>query len=114
MRREHDIKEISIEKGKGSVYDDLGYAASEHMAIKAELVAEIAAIIKKRGLTQQEAAKTLGLTQPRVSRLLKGQFRGVSERRLLDCLTRLGRDIRIVVSTARGNRASGRLTLHIA
>jgi len=77
-------------------------------------ITEIAAIIKKRGLTQQEAAKTLGLTQPRISRLLKGQFRGVSERRLLDCLTRLGRDIRIVVSSAQRNRESGRLTLHIA
>ena len=114
MKRERVFKEISIVKGKGSVYDDLGYAASEHMAIKAELVAEIAAIIKERGLTQKEAAKTLGLTQPRVSRLLKGQFQGVSERRLLDCLTRLGRDIRIVVSSAQRNRESGRLTLHIA
>jgi predicted XRE-type DNA-binding protein len=114
MRRERVVKEISIEEGTGSVYDDLGYAASEDMAIKAELVAEIAAIIKKRGLTQREAAKILGLTQPRISRLLRGQFRGVSERRLLDCLTRLGRDVQIVVRAAPTHRESGHLTLHIA
>ena len=114
MRRERVVKEISIEEGRGSVYDDLGYTASEDMAIKAELVAEIAAIIRKRGLTQREAAKTLGLTQPRISRLLRGQFRGVSERRLLDCLTRLGRDVQIFVRAAPRHRESGLLTLHIA
>ena len=53
----------------------------------------------------------LGLTQPKVSALLKGQFRGVSERRLLNCLTRLGRDVQIVVKPAPPSRESGRLTV---
>jgi predicted XRE-type DNA-binding protein len=67
------------------------------MLMKAQLVSKIAEIIKTRDLTQAEAASKLGLTQPKVSALLKGQFRGVSERRLLDCLTRLGRDVQIVI-----------------
>jgi predicted XRE-type DNA-binding protein len=79
------------------VYSDLGYADSSAMLMKAQLVSKIAEIIKTRDLTQAEAASKLGLTQPKVSALLKGQFRGVSERRLLDCLTRLGRDVQIVI-----------------
>ena len=43
-------------------------------------------IIRGKGLTQTEAAKILGLTQPKLSGILRGQFRGVSERKLIDCL----------------------------
>ncbi len=78
------------------------------------MVTEVAEIIKKRGLTQEQAAEILGLTQPKVSGLLKGQFRGISERRLLDCLTRLGRDVEIVVKAAPRNRETGHLTIHFA
>src|ERR1700688_2232349 len=98
---------IPIEEGSGNVYADLGYADSEAMLIKAQLTSKIAEIIKTRGLTQAEAAEKLGLTQPKVSTLLKGQFRGVSERRLLDCLTRLGRDVQIVIKPAPRSRRSG-------
>lgn len=46
---------------------------------------------------QAEAAELLGLTQPKLSNMLRGHFHGFSERRLIDCLTRLGRDVQIVV-----------------
>jgi predicted XRE-type DNA-binding protein len=113
MRKERVIDEIPIEEGSGNVYADLGYADSEDMMVKAQLVAKIADIIRQRGLTQERAAKLLGLTQPKISRLLKGEFRGISERRLLRCLTRLGRDIEIVVKPT-SRRRGGRLTIHFA
>lgn len=81
------------------------------MAVKAQLVLKIREIIRSRGLTQTEAAKLLGLTQPRLSAILRGQFRGVSERKLIACLTSLGRDVEIVVKQAPRRRASGRLTV---
>jgi predicted XRE-type DNA-binding protein len=83
------------------------------MALKAELAAQIAGLIRKQGLTQVQAAAKLGLTQPKISALLKGQFRGISERRLLDCLTHLGRDVQIVVKPSRST-GEGRLTVRIA
>ncbi len=70
-------------KGSGNVYADLGYADAEGMFLKAQLVTKIADIIRKRGLTQERAARLLGLTQPKISGLLKGRFRGISERRML-------------------------------
>ncbi len=54
------------------------------------------------------------VTQPKVSAILKGRFRGISEHRLLDCLTRLGRDVHIVVKPAPRSRSNGRLTLSVA
>ena len=81
------------------------------MRVKAQLVADISDLIRKRALTQTRAAETLGLTQPKVSALLKGQFRGISEHRLLECLMRLGRDVQIVVKHLPRGRETGRLTL---
>ena len=65
-------------------------------------------------LTQVETAKVLGLTQPKVSALFRGQFRGVSERKLIDCLTSLGRDVRIIVKDASRRRTGGKLTVVFA
>ena len=75
------------------MFADLGYPDADEMLVKARLVYKIAEIIQSRGLTQVEAAKLLGLTQPKVSAMLRGQFRGFSERKLIDCLTSLGRDV---------------------
>ena len=114
MRKGRIVNEVSVQEGTRNIYADLELADSEDMLIKAQLVTKIADIIKKRGLTQERAAEILGLTQPKVSRLLKGQFRGVSERRLLECLTRLGRDVEIVVKAAPRNTDTGRVTVHFA
>ena len=81
------------------------------MLVKAQLVRKIGEIIRREGLTQTEAAKILGLTQPRLSELLRGKVRGISERRLIECLTSLGRDVDIVVRRSPRRRASGRLTV---
>ena len=114
MRKKRVVHGIPVEQGAGSVYADLGYRDSGEMDVKAQLVTEIREIIKQRGLSQGQAAVILGLTQPKVSGLLKGRFRGISEKRLLNCLTRLGRDVRIVVQPAAQNRDTGSLTVHFA
>jgi predicted XRE-type DNA-binding protein len=105
---------IAVERGSGNVYADLGFPDSEDMLVKAQLVTKVAEIIRQRRLTQKQAAKLLRLTQPKISRLLRGQFRGISERRLLRCLTQLGRDVQIVVKPTPQQRAQGRLTVRFA
>jgi predicted XRE-type DNA-binding protein len=102
-----------VEVGTGNVYADLGYDDADQMLIKAQLVTNIAEIIKRKGLTQTQAAELLAMPQPKLSNLLRGRFRGVSERRLMDCLTRLGRDVQIVVKVAPRTRVSGRLSVVI-
>jgi predicted XRE-type DNA-binding protein len=105
------IKHNAVEKSSGNVYSDLGYRDSGAMRIKAQLVCKISEIIRTRNLTQAEAASKLGLTQPKISALLKGNFRGISERRLLDCLTRLGRDVQIVIRPIPKSRRIGQLSV---
>ncbi len=96
-----------------SVYEDLKYANADEMLIKARLVTEIADQLKLRGLTQSEASGLLGFSQPKLSNLLRGQFRGVSEKKLMECLTRLGRDIEIVVRPAPRSRREGKITVEV-
>ena len=98
---------ITIEKGGGNVYADLGLADAQEMLVKAKLVSKIGDIIKRQNLTQQQAAALLAMPQPKVSLLLRGQFRGISEAKMLECLTRLGRDIDIVVKPARKRSVAG-------
>jgi predicted XRE-type DNA-binding protein len=80
-----------------NVYAQLGFPDAEEMLVKAQLVSKIGEILRERGWSQQQAAKVLGLTQPKLSKMLRGQFRGISEMKMMDCLVRLGRAVRIVV-----------------
>ena len=114
MKKRRVVQGTSVEEGSGNVYADLGYADNEGMLVKAQLAAKIAEIVQRRALTQAQAAEILGLTQPKVSALLKGRFRGISEHRLLECLTRLGRDVHIVIKPTPKSRPNGRLTLSVA
>jgi len=93
--------DIPIETSSGNVYEDLGMADAAEMLVKAKLASKIADIIKRKNLTQQQAADLLAMPQPKVSMMLRGQFRGISESKMLDCLARLGRDIDIVVKPER-------------
>jgi len=96
-----------IEKGVANIYQDLGVPDAEAMQIKAALAAKIGEIIKHRHLTQIEAAELLGITQPKLSGMLRGQFRGISESKMIDCLNRLGRDVEIIVHKPTRTRRSG-------
>lgn len=96
-----------------SVYEDLKYANADEMLIKAKLVTEIADQLKRRHLTQIEASELLGFSQPKLSNLLRGQFRGVSEKKLMECLTKLGRDIEIVVRPAPRSRREGKISVAV-
>ena len=96
---------IEIEKGNTNVYADLGRADADAMLVKAQLASKIADIMKRRRLTQMEAAGLFGMPQPKVSAMLNGRFRGISEERLMRCLLALGQNVQIVVKPARKGKA---------
>ncbi len=105
------VSETAVETGSGNVFADLGLADADAHIVKAELVTRIDAIVRQRGITQAEAGRLLGLSQPDVSRLLRGDFQEYSLERLLRLLTALGRDIDIVI---RQPRSAGGGKLRIA
>jgi predicted XRE-type DNA-binding protein len=95
------VEGVEVHRGSGNVFADLGLADAEKLKIKTGLVIEIRKAMQSLGLTQQEAAKRMGITQPKVSDMLRGDFTNLSERKLMDCLTRLGYDIEIKVRLAK-------------
>ena len=92
---------VEVHRGSGNVFADLALPDAEKLKIKTGLVIEIRKAMRSLRLTQQEAAKRMGITQPKVSDMMRGNFSNLSERKLMDCLTRLGYDIEISVRPAR-------------
>lgn len=108
----HIVNGMEFWESSGNVYADLGLPDAEKLKIKTGLIIEIMNAMERLGLTQQEAAKRMGLTQPKVSEMLRGNFSNVSERKLMDCLNRLGYDIEIKVRPAA--TSVGHLVLAVA
>ena len=89
------IDGIEVEMGSGNVFADLGLPDAEKLKIKSGLVIEITRAMRRLNLTQKAAAEKMGVPQPKVSAMLHGDFSNLSERKLMDCLNRLGYDIEI-------------------
>ncbi len=106
-----DPVDNDVERGSGNVFADLGHADADAHLVKAELVGRIDAAVRQRRMTQTEAARLLGLSQPDVSRLLRGDFRDYSLERLLRLLTMLGRDIEIVIRQPPSTTETGKLRI---
>ncbi len=106
------INGIEVRRSSGNVYADLGLPDAERLKIKTGLVIEIRKAMRRLGLTQQDAAIRMGITQPKVSDMMRGDFSNLSERKLMDCLNRLGYDIEIKVKPA--SKLFGHLMLALA
>jgi predicted XRE-type DNA-binding protein len=103
---------LDVEASSGNVFADLGLPNAEEHLIKAQLVHRIYEIIRTRRWTQAKAAALLGISQPDVSRLLRGHFRDYSLERLLRLLMALDRDIEIVIKRKpASSRRPGRLQI---
>jgi predicted XRE-type DNA-binding protein len=90
----------------------LGIQDIEDNALKAELLSQIAGSLEAEGLTQNAAAKRLGISQPDVSRMLSRNFRQFSVERLMRFLVALGRDIEIRVGPVKASCSkSARITV---
>ena len=101
-----------FEAGSRNVFKDIGVPNAEEHLVKAQLVVKIDAILQGRGLKQVEAADLLGIRQPDVSKMLRGEFRQFSVERLLRFLVALDQDVEIVVKPHRGR--SNAPALHVS
>lgn len=90
-------REKKITSSSGNVFLDLGFdeAEAQVMALRADLMAQLAKQIKSRRLTQVEAAELLGVSQSRVSDLARGKFEKFSLDMLVQFAARLGKPARI-------------------
>ena len=93
-----------VTESTGNIFADLGFANPEQELLKARLTLQIYRTIKARKLTQVQAGEILGIRQPHVSGLMRGQSGAFSVERLMEFLTNLGHDIENSVTPSRKGR----------
>ena len=103
-------RKSEVYEGSGNLFADLGLPNPEERLLKARIVSELHRLIKQRGLTQVKAAKLIGIHQPDLSLLLRGDFDDYSVERLMKMLTAFEQDIEIVMKPNRKAGRPGRIT----
>ncbi len=90
---------LKVTRSSGNVFRDLGFPEeeAEHLRVRADLLIQIQKALDARGLKQADAAKLLGVTQPRVSDLVRGRLDLFSVDSLIDMLAKLGVRVRLVI-----------------
>jgi predicted XRE-type DNA-binding protein len=106
-----DENETTVTPSNGNVYADLGYENPEEMLLKAHLVMLLSKAIKAKGLNQYQAAEILGIDQPKVSALVRGQFRGYSLERLFKFLNALDLDVEVNVKSKSEGEERARISV---
>lgn len=95
-------KRLKIEKGSGNIFRDLGFPPGEaqNLIMRAELMIKIEQFVRKSGMTQKEAARLIGITQPRLNLLLKRKIDLFSLDALVNMVARAGMQVKLTVRKA--------------
>ncbi|MGO4885705.1 MAG: helix-turn-helix domain-containing protein [Bryobacteraceae bacterium] len=99
----------SVTPSSGNVFADLGMADADERQTKVRLALAINRILEQRRFTQAEAARRLGVNQPKVSALANYRLEGFSVERLMHFLNALGRDVEIVIRSKARSRRTARI-----
>jgi predicted XRE-type DNA-binding protein len=93
---------LIIEQGSGNVFADLGFPPEEaqNLILRAELINQIEDYVVSSGMTQQQSAKKLGVTQPRLNLLLKGKINEFSIDALVNMAAKAGMQVEMKVKRA--------------
>ena len=100
------MTDTEITRGTGNVFADLGLPDAGERQTKTRLALALNRIIKDQALKQVDAARLLGVPQPKVSALVNYRLDGFSVEKLMEYIVALGRDVEIVVRPTRGNAAA--------
>ena len=101
-----------VTRGSGNVFADLGLDQPEEALAKAQIVETIADLLARQNVSQTEAGKLVQLTQPQISRLMRGDTREFSYERLMRVLTALGQDVEITIRQTRNPKRRGHVLVH--
>lgn len=94
---------VKMTKSSGNVFSDLGFddTEAENLKLRSQLMQELEALIRTKGLTQTEAAELLGIQQSRVSDLVRGKIDRFSIDTLVNLLAKAGRCVEVRVKRRR-------------
>ena len=102
-------KEIVYKEGSGNVFADIGVRDPEESLVRAKLAKQIAELIRRKRLRQNQVADILGVDQSKVSKLVRGRISGFTSDRLLRYLNSLGCDVHIQIKPSRTTQRRGRV-----
>jgi predicted XRE-type DNA-binding protein len=114
MASRNAVREAGIIRGTKNVFADLGYPDAAERQAKLRLAYALNQVLGERQLTQAEAAKVLGVTQPKVSALRRYKLAGFSVERLMTLLTALDQDVEIVIKRKPRSRRAARISVSVA
>jgi len=104
-------QEDPVTRGSGNVFADLGFPDAAERQAKLRLAYALNQVLEARKLSQADAAKVLGITQPKVSGLRHYKLAGFSVERLMNLLTALDQDVEIVIRRKPRSRKTGRISV---
>src|ERR1700675_3545852 len=104
-------KDIVYKEGSGNVFADIGVRDPEGSLVRAKLAKQIAELIRRKRLRQNQVAEILGVDQSKVSKLIRGRISGFTSDRLLRYLNVLGCDVRIEVRPSRTFAKRGKVVV---
>jgi len=87
------IQEPVFEESSGNVFTDLDLSNADELFMRGKIGIQVLRLLKQRNLKQREISELLGIPQPEVSHLMKGEFQRFSEGKLLIFLKRLNTEI---------------------
>lgn len=109
MARKSDT---NVTRGSHNIFADIKVRDPEEALAKARIVEAIAGLLRRRNLSQSSAGALVSLTQPQISRLIRGDTREFSYERLMRVLTALGQDVDITIRQRRSSKQRGRVLVH--
>ena len=107
-------KRLTVHTSSENIFADLGLPDAESHFLKAKIVAELYRLVNGQKLTQAKAGELMGISQPEVSRLFKGNFREYSVDRLMGFLTAFNNDVEIIVRPCSHHDGRGHITFSAA
>jgi predicted XRE-type DNA-binding protein len=107
-------KKTKVTRSSGNVFADIGLRNADELQMKAQIVMVLTRLIESKGLSQTAAAKRVGIAQPDLSKILRGNFSGFSLERLLGAVRALGSDVEIKVKAKPSSNTEGKLCLLVA
>ena len=96
------VNRVKIVRGSGNVFADLGFSPDEahNLLLRSDLMTKVEKFVTRSNLTQVQAARALGVTQPRLNDLLKGKIDKFSLDALVNMLARVGMRVELRVKKA--------------
>jgi predicted XRE-type DNA-binding protein len=93
---------LKMERGSGNVFLDIGFPPDEaqNLVLRSELMTRVERFVQRSGMTQTEAARSLGVTQPRLNDLLRGKIDKFSLDALVNMLGHAGMRVELRVKRA--------------